>query len=48
MTFLNTESTKNNDDIRLKRLSNIDRKRGGLIGQSMRRHNRSNQWGVTK
>ena len=48
MTWLDTKLTKNNDDIKLKRQSNRDRKRVGLIRQSLQRHNRGNQWGVTK
>jgi hypothetical protein len=48
MTWLDTQLTKNNDDIKLKRQSNRDRRRSGLIAQSLQRHNRGNQWGVTK
>ncbi len=48
MTWLDTQLTKNNDDVKLKRQSNRDRRRSGLIAQSLQRHNRGNQWGVTK
>ena len=48
MTWLDTQLTKNNDDVKLKRQSNRDRRRSGLIRQSLQRHNRGNQWGVTK